>query len=1814
MPDAIHLTLYIPKVSSKRDSDRKEKEKEKLKLADKGKDDHKEKKEKEDKQKLDEVEAINNFVDSFKSLQLLKNQEVPQILSGPNPTWFVKSKGRFKRGVDLGPKYKKCDKLVKNPHGLLSDPVWQHFNTNYVNVPPNGNDYMFSCNDNTTKSQNRISTKTKTDERDDIKDGTDLLNYHNMCDLTTCRVDYSPLLFTFVSSKRSLLCKRCLGFPRLFCNLCKNLKGSSTAIFSSQYISDEKYHMTYNLLDLFKLRSNTDDCIQNFYVNPYKGIHTNNSNFSVLTNGELKNKEEDDDNSLIYNYIQTLESLNSVFNNLLNRIANEYKPDTSKWHEIESKMLETYIEQYNNKTLDNRYTYSVQRQSLDVLLLRLRVHKSSDLPSTWTDRALCSICGTDEDWDDDPILFCDCCYIPMHFCCLGYKPGTLTDVKQKLNMNKFHRLNFYNHLANNIERPVKKIKLEKLDDYMDTDEDEWYCPVCTYLMEQLVFLDENLVMTAIRNVAGPKTYQHLEMINENYTSHKIDDTTNQGKDNTSGNTKPDGDSKQNKDNVKVTSSVKPKDDIFKHPLPNVLGFDYDNPLERSFITVHPANQLATNQVTIVSLEKLKGDKEILNEPLKERKLEKLSILNLYNGKKETIMFNHNNVSDPKNFCKNLLSKKGLYFENNFWLLLSRANLIGIQEYLNYHTYEELYLSRLVQQDKLIQSTKHVTKKRSNSITSKLSTNRSLSINSLKELLPLKDDEPPAKSKKKEPEPQLKKELDQPVDEEGSNKKQELKYNPIINCKNPLKKMYMSLNLKLLSESINFNLNKNEPETRHENKDSLKKEQEKKETGKKDLGEVFLVLKIPICIFCGFDAFVPGGGPMKRTSNSGTWGHIKCAMANDCTIEHDEINYGTFVPKIKALKCIFCNNWSTSVIQCSYGNCCKAFHVPCSSSSPNCLFTWDTNGKPDVLCPIHSKGLAPTSLLRKLQIRLNLNKEKDGKEKLDVDKVNPPYNLGDKSKDKVIKSKHDKPEKIDRRRTADREKYKLDNQSDKGDRSKLEEKGKERDSGYKKGSRDAIDGICVNENLYLNHFLRPNYSNLTTLLELLLNEKVGTIFQSNMSSNYYKTEVLPRFSSIGSNNTSNQNSARSVSSKQSNTEDLSSNDDDLSIFKEFEKEDDEYVPNLITPVSVHPSDNTDSSFSSNSGKSSRQNSTSSQNSSNVSSSNMEISSRVNSIKSEDSDHSVTSKSNTFDFQLPDEEFETEDDLVLSTKSSMTENQDPSKQVYSKGKCPLNNINKSNCFWCCLGYDLKNHNRHVFDDKTPSSKIILSILYNNNQANVTTIKSIINSKYEDPENNETSNTSKPQTTKSKSDESTNDGKKLVKPKTKEDSREEFKIPWGILSNIIIDNIVDDKINTFINGDLVNNNKLVKKNDFLVPKMASEALVRLFNTFEPDSSTFVVRTLFSLLKHVDFINEIDELYGYNNLYFCHPPPSMDNYMNSDKLLEKRLDMMHPRIGNGVPKLNSISSLSDQSRETVSGSTTHRSDSVRSDKVQLNGTGRDHKKHHDQNLLSFLQNTTHSNSINFSGTLSKVTPLIKDIFHRDRDKSERAGAPMNQLGRSAAGTNPNAVDKTNTSTNNGPKILNSLNNNATPLKDNGQKDRDAKKAMKEKVFNLLKQVNQVEIIKMDKSLLPNSILRKYINNKKITICKVCLEFKYIENDIDNNKRKRNIYNESYRKCINCNVEVCNSCLSVNKTDFEHLTNSSTMIIGDYIGQEVDDFYFSCIRCKEFSENLHMPLLNCVLCSRYDGLMLKINSKLLSFVPSRYFHPPIPICTLDIL
>ncbi|KAL8444149.1 hypothetical protein Emag_005663 [Eimeria magna] len=86
-------------------------------------------------------------------------------------------------------------------------------------------------------------------------------------------------------------------------------------------------------------------------------------------------------------------------------------------------MVQHYIQQSAAHALDTRHTYTLADQTLDISRLRVSCSSSSRLPPEWAERALCTVCGSGEDWDEDPIIFCDGCYTPTHFLCLGGRAG-----------------------------------------------------------------------------------------------------------------------------------------------------------------------------------------------------------------------------------------------------------------------------------------------------------------------------------------------------------------------------------------------------------------------------------------------------------------------------------------------------------------------------------------------------------------------------------------------------------------------------------------------------------------------------------------------------------------------------------------------------------------------------------------------------------------------------------------------------------------------------------------------------------------------------------------------------------------------------------------------------------------------------------------------------------------------------------------------------------------------------------------------------------------------------------------------------------------------------------------------------------------------------------------------------------------------------------------------------------------------------------------------------------------------------------------------
>ncbi|KEP67374.1 UNVERIFIED_CONTAM: PHD-finger domain-containing protein [Hammondia hammondi] len=125
--------------------------------------------------------------------------------------------------------------------------------------------------------------------------------------------------------------------------------------------------------------------------------------------------------NLLWRFSALMDEKRAMCARLLMSIEREKRPDWRAWAEVEDRMLRHYIEQSAKSSLDTRHTYTLTQQSRDILRLRVSCTSSGRLPPEWAERALCTVCGSGEDWDEDPIMFCDGCYQPVHFLCLGHK-------------------------------------------------------------------------------------------------------------------------------------------------------------------------------------------------------------------------------------------------------------------------------------------------------------------------------------------------------------------------------------------------------------------------------------------------------------------------------------------------------------------------------------------------------------------------------------------------------------------------------------------------------------------------------------------------------------------------------------------------------------------------------------------------------------------------------------------------------------------------------------------------------------------------------------------------------------------------------------------------------------------------------------------------------------------------------------------------------------------------------------------------------------------------------------------------------------------------------------------------------------------------------------------------------------------------------------------------------------------------------------------------------------------------------------------------
>ncbi|KAF7457536.1 PHD-finger domain-containing protein [Cryptosporidium felis] len=192
-----------------------------------------------------------------------------------------------------------------------------------------------------------------------------------------------------------------------------------------------------------------------------------------------------------------------MFKRILARVEDERQPDPGYWCKKEFELNNYYRKEQHGIG----YNYTLERQAKDLEKFRLVCIESRFLPSEWQETALCSICGNDTDWDEDPIYFCDGCYQPAHHSCVN--------PKQPFRYNSTRMLNVLER-----EQKCQQGDLEgsKPKDGEADEDGQWLCDVCLDIKSQL--LDHQYLFFAlVRMASGPRDSRAVEHILESIQSN-----------------------------------------------------------------------------------------------------------------------------------------------------------------------------------------------------------------------------------------------------------------------------------------------------------------------------------------------------------------------------------------------------------------------------------------------------------------------------------------------------------------------------------------------------------------------------------------------------------------------------------------------------------------------------------------------------------------------------------------------------------------------------------------------------------------------------------------------------------------------------------------------------------------------------------------------------------------------------------------------------------------------------------------------------------------------------------------------------------------------------------------------------------------------------------------------------------------------------------------------------------------------------------------------------------------------------------------------
>ncbi|KAK9174106.1 PHD domain containing protein [Cryptosporidium meleagridis] len=634
----------------------------------------------------------------------------------------------------------------------------------------------------------------------------------------------------------------------------------------------------------------------------------NNGEFEQRYLNREKDKELSEVSISLIRRLRYISSLKlDIFREILARVENERQPNPNYWYRKEYELNDYY----RRKQYDIGYNYTLERQARDLEKFRLACIESKYLPNEWQETALCSICGNDTDWDEDPIYFCDGCYQPAHHSCVN--------PKQPFRYNSTRMLNVLERERKCQQGDLDSSNPKKKEDEVDED-DQWLCDVCLNIKNQL--LDHQyLFFGIIRMISGPRDKETINQVIKAIKMN-VNPFLNQ----------------LVSYNV-ISSSI--NNQSFTDPIIFPWINDWIFP-EISQDDDSESHQEEENNRVLIT-ERRKG---------RPRKTPLLSLTTLNRTSFKYFTFDFSKII-PKSIHKNVQEQEeDTECQNNASNISNCENDFDNEDSHHFEwipTYQIPYNFANLEIFKMQIFNPVKWYKKQEAIRRANQTPPPTLISSIESNI-YEDDSIF-------------------IEENNNNNNNGRTTGRRSSYCTGLKhddNYHHQHNNKV--DAIGGESQEQRVLDIFKHDEAIIKQLEEKKViiYDKQNYSYKIKIKVPICQLCGYDAYCRSGGIMKKTVD-GFWAHIRCALGNSSVLSSDG-NYLRIKVDLQRnkIKCEGCGKIDSSPILCHNSQCSHSYHINCASSRKDCIVDWE-NSKPILYCPEHSCNIAPTILLRRYQL-------------------------------------------------------------------------------------------------------------------------------------------------------------------------------------------------------------------------------------------------------------------------------------------------------------------------------------------------------------------------------------------------------------------------------------------------------------------------------------------------------------------------------------------------------------------------------------------------------------------------------------------------------------------------------------------------------------------------------------------------------------------------------------------------------------------------------------------------------------------------------